>query len=129
MGGVVNIITKQAAAGMATEITAEAGENGLGALSLNHGGRRGRFSYWLSFSHQGSDSWPASGDFEPVEGAIVYRGPSSVVPTVLHGDGDRTNSDVLRARLRTPGLAGFQPRDHRLLVRGLRPDLPLRGRP
>ena len=96
MGGVINIITKQAAAGVATTVTAEMGDNGLAVVSLSHGGRRGKLSYWLNYSHQERDGWDVSGGFEPVEGRIVYRGPSSIVPTVLQGEGERTNSDVQR---------------------------------
>jgi iron complex outermembrane receptor protein len=96
MGGVVNIITKEASGAPTTSASAELGENGFGSASLSHGGRRGRISYWLNYSHQERDGWEVSGDFEPVEGQIVYRGPSSTVPALLQGEGERTNSDVGR---------------------------------
>jgi iron complex outermembrane receptor protein len=96
MGGVVNIVTKQAADTPSTEVTGELGGNGIANLSFSHGARRGRLSYWLNYSHQQRDGWEVSEDFEPVEGRIVYRGPSSTVPAVLQGEGERTNSDVTR---------------------------------
>ncbi|HSL58522.1 MAG TPA: TonB-dependent receptor plug domain-containing protein, partial [Acidimicrobiales bacterium] len=96
MGGVINIITKQAAATPSTEVTAELGGNGVANLSLSHGARRGKLSYWLDYSHQERDGWDVSGDFEPVEGRIVYRAPSSTIPALLQGEGERTNSDVTR---------------------------------
>ena len=96
MGGVVNIITKQAADTPSTEVTGELGGNGIANLSLSHGARRGRLGYWLEVSHQERDGWDVSGDFEPVEGRIVYRAPSSTVPALLQGEGERTSSDVTR---------------------------------
>jgi iron complex outermembrane receptor protein len=96
MGGVVNIVTKQAADTPSTEVTGELGGNGIANLSLSHGARRGRLSYWLDYSHQERDGWDVSGDFELVPGQIVYRAPSSTVPALLQGEGERTNSDVTR---------------------------------
>lgn len=96
LGGVVNIVTKEASGTPVTGVTAEFGGNGIGNLSFNHGGRRGRLSYWLNLSHQERDAWDVSEDFEPVDGRIVYRGPSSTVPALLQGEGKRTNSDVTR---------------------------------
>lgn len=96
MAGVINIITKQAADTPSTEVTAELGGNGVANLSLSHGARRGKLGYWLDVSHQERDGWDVSGNFEPVEGRIVYRAPSSTVPALLQGEGERTNSDVTR---------------------------------
>ncbi len=96
MGGVVNIITKQPADTPFTGVTAELGSNGIGNVSLTHGGRRGKLGYWLNYSHQERDGWDLSEDFESVEGRIVYRGPSSTVPALLQREGERTNSDVER---------------------------------
>lgn len=96
MAGVINIVTREPSDSPFTGVGAELGGNGLANVALNHGRRRGRFSYWLDYSHQERDSWQVSADFEPVAGAIVYRGPASTVPTVLQGEGERTNSDVQR---------------------------------
>ncbi len=96
MGGVVNIVTKEAAEQPFTSGTVEIGDNRLGVLAVTHGQRHGKLSYWLNYSHQDQDAWQVSGDYRPVDGRILYRNPSSTVPTVLQGEGERTNSDVDR---------------------------------
>lgn len=96
LGGVINIITKEASEDPFTGGRIEVGENSLGVLSLSRGARVGRFSYWFNYTRQERDGWDVSGDYEPVEGQIVYRGPNSTVPAFLQERGERTNSDVER---------------------------------
>ncbi len=94
MGGVVNIITRQATDTPFTGATVELGEDGLQRYSVTHGMRHGKLSYWLNLGYQEADGWDLADDFEPAEGRIVYRSPNSTVPTVLQGDGRRNNSDT-----------------------------------
>ncbi len=96
MGGVVNIVTKQAGEEPYTGATVELGEDGLQRYVVTNGMRFGKVSYWLNLNYTESDGWDVSDDYEPFEGRIVYRSPSSTVPTVLQGDGRRTSSDVER---------------------------------
>ncbi|MCP4896399.1 MAG: TonB-dependent receptor [bacterium] len=96
MGGVVNIITKKASAKPYTGAMVEAGENGLRQFALTHGQKLGKISYWASYSHNETDGWDVSNDYQPIEGTISYRSPKSRVTTVLQEKGRRTNSDVSR---------------------------------
>jgi outer membrane receptor protein involved in Fe transport len=96
LGGVINIVTKRAADAPYLGGTVEAGPDGLLGYRISNGMMLGQFSYWVSYSHVESDSWETSGDFEPTQGRIVTRSPSSVTPAVLQPDGARANSDVDR---------------------------------
>jgi len=96
MGGVVNIVTKRASDTPFTGATVELGENSLRHFLVTHGMSHGKLSYWVNYSHQESDGWDVSDDYQPYEGEIITRGPTTRTPAVLQGDGTRTNSDVER---------------------------------
>jgi iron complex outermembrane receptor protein len=96
MGGVVNIVTKRANDRSFTGATVEIGESSTRRLAVSHGMSHGKLSYWMSFSHMESDGWDVSGDFEPYQGSIVTRGPSSTTAATLQGEGRRTSSDYER---------------------------------
>jgi len=55
MGGVVNIITREAKEGFVTDFSASYGSYRTEQFNLRHGGRRKNFSYYLTFDRRRSD--------------------------------------------------------------------------
>ena len=93
--GVVNIITKKPAEKFSADALTEIGENGTYKLSLSSGLKAGIFNYWLNYSHEESNGWRMSDDFEPRVGTITYR-PGPTVDAILEDGGFRNNSDFRR---------------------------------
>lgn len=95
--GVVNIITKKGTQKVAAQATVEAGPNYTNRESLSHGWQVGMLNYWLNYSHQQTDGWRMSEDFDPQLGRIRYRPNDPVYgqwrSTYLEGGGLRNNSD------------------------------------
>jgi iron complex outermembrane receptor protein len=93
MGGVINIITKNAGDKASFSASGEAGNDGRYRLGASHGNSVGKFKYWLSASRQEADGWRLSDDFSPTLGNIVKK-PGGTSQAVLE-DGDlRNNSDM-----------------------------------
>lgn len=90
--GVVNIITKKPTDKPSVDGTFELGPNGTNRESLSHGMKVGIFNYWLNYSHQQSDGWRLSKDFDPKTGAITYK-PGPTTKAILEDGGYRNNSD------------------------------------
>jgi iron complex outermembrane recepter protein len=93
--GVVNIITKKPTEKPSAEAILEFGPYGTNRESLSHGMKVGIFSYWLNYSHQGSDGWRLSHDFDPVVGTITTGSGKTAKKTtaILEDGGYRNNSD------------------------------------
>lgn len=106
LGGVINIISKQAEGKPYFSATAETGEKDYYLFSASHGMKQGIFNYWIDYTHMEREAWKLSEDFDPVVGETVYK-PGGKVPEVLENGGFRDNS-----RLRTDNLwakIGIQP--------------------
>ncbi|BBO83710.1 TonB-dependent receptor [Desulfosarcina ovata subsp. sediminis] len=100
LGGVVNIITKNASSEKPVlSATAEYGVDGIDdayRVGLSHGMKKGNINYWLSYSHKEWDSWDLSDDFDSREGTIMVRqadGSRTRTPAVIQDEGERVNSD------------------------------------
>jgi iron complex outermembrane receptor protein len=105
MGGVINIITKNAGDKASFSASAQAGNDGRYKLGASHGNSLGKFKYWLSASRQEADGWRLSDDFSPREGVIISK-PGGTRKAVLE-DGDlRNNSDLTQTSLW--GKAGIE---------------------
>ena len=65
MGGIINIVTKKGAREPVTKVTTSFGENNTRNVIFNHGGAKGKFNYWVSYSFRDSDGWDVSDDFDP----------------------------------------------------------------
>jgi len=89
MGGVINIVTKQASGKPTFSLNVEGGEVDYYKASLNHGMKKGIFNYWLSYTHQQSNGWRMSDDFRPRTGSVVTSG--KVVRTGVFEDGGTRN--------------------------------------
>lgn len=109
MGGVINIITKNAGDKPTVTATGEMGNDGRYRLSASHGNTVGKFKYWLSASRQEADAWRLSDGFTPRAGNIV-RKPGGTSKAVLEDGGARNNSDLSRTSLW--GKAGFDLGTH-----------------
>jgi iron complex outermembrane receptor protein len=90
--GVVNIITKKGTEKPAAQGTVEVGPNNTNRESVSTGWKVGMLNYWLSYSHQQTDGWRMSDDFNPQLGRIRNR-PGATVSRYLEGGGLRNNSD------------------------------------
>ena len=62
---VINVITKQGTEKPSFSLKGEIGENNTYKAELAHGNQVGAVNYWLSYSHEESDGWRLSDDFEP----------------------------------------------------------------
>ncbi|MBI9092273.1 MAG: TonB-dependent receptor [Desulfobacterium sp.] len=73
---VVNVITKKGTQKPSFSFQGEMGEDGTYAGSISHGNQVGAVNYWLTYSHEESDGWRLSDDFEPqeVKGKILEDG-------------------------------------------------------
>ena len=91
VGGVINIITKNAAETPTASLVAELGNDDTARLSLTHGMKKGMFNYWLNYTHHESDGWRMADDYEPVTGTVIQR-PGSTYDIVLEDGGTRENS-------------------------------------
>lgn len=80
LGGVINIITKKGGKDFFTKITTSFGKNSTKNVILNHGGSRGQFNYWVTYSSRKSDGFDVSNDFDP-------KNPISGVGTGYNEDG------------------------------------------
>jgi len=92
LGGVVNIITKNATGKPFFEVTGEGGEVDYFRTSASHGMKAGIFNYWLNYSHSQAHGWGMSDDFEPVVGDI-YRNRNRAGSAIFEDGGTRNNSD------------------------------------
>jgi iron complex outermembrane receptor protein len=92
LAGVINIITKKPSEKPSAQGIFEIGENGTYKASVSHGMKVGIFNYWLNYSHQESNGWRMSDDFEPKLGTIV-RKPGPTTQVILEDGGFRNNSD------------------------------------
>ena len=94
LAGVINIITKKPSDKPTAEAFLEVGEYATSKLSLSHGMKAGIFNYWLNYSHQESNGWRMSDDFDPKPGTII-RKPGTTTQAILEDGGFRNNSDFL----------------------------------
>ncbi|MDD4052193.1 MAG: TonB-dependent receptor, partial [candidate division Zixibacteria bacterium] len=81
LGGVVNLVSRRVDGPPVAEATLAGGSEKFNEVLVNHGARRGRLDYWVSFGRSQADGYPLSDDF-------------TLVPLE---DGDRRdNADYLR---------------------------------
>ena len=106
--GVINIITKKPAKKISVDALAEIGENGTYKLSLSNGAKVGIFNYWINYSHEESNAWRMSDDFEPEASTITFR-PGPTVTEILEDGGFRNNSDFKRDSIWAK--VGIEPKD------------------
>jgi iron complex outermembrane receptor protein len=95
---VINVITKQGSKEPSFNLQGEIGENDTWKTELSHGNQIGAVNYWLSYSHEESDGWQLSDDFDP---EIATR-MKKFMPDKdgIHEDGGlRKNSDYEKDRL------------------------------
>jgi outer membrane receptor protein involved in Fe transport len=111
LAGVINIITKKPAKKLSFDALAEIGENGTYKLSISNGMKMGIFNYWLNYSHEESNAWRMSHDFEPKpsEIRIFGAGPPSTIEEILEDGGFRNNSDFKRDSFWAK--VGVEPKD------------------
>jgi iron complex outermembrane recepter protein len=111
LAGVINIITKKPAKKLSVDAFAEIGENGTYKLSISNGMKMGIFNYWLNYSHEESNAWRMSDDFEskPSEITIFGAGPPSTIEEILEDGGFRNNSDFKRDSFWAK--VGVEPKD------------------
>jgi outer membrane receptor protein involved in Fe transport len=108
LAGVINIITKKPSKKLSIDALAEIGENGTYKLSLTNGMKVGIFNYWLNYSHEESNGWRMSDDFEPEASTIRFR-PGPTITEVLEDGGFRNNSDFKRDSFWAK--VGIEPKD------------------
>jgi len=111
LAGVINIITKKPSKKISIDALAEIGENGTYKLSISNGMKMGIFNYWLNYSHEESNAWRMSDDFEskPSEITIFGAGPPSTIEEILEDGGFRNNSDFKRDSFWAK--VGVEPKD------------------
>jgi len=91
--GVINIITKNATEKPSASVNLELGEQDYNRVSLSHGMKTGKLSYWLNYVHTERDAWKLSDDFEPTTGRLIRR-PGGTSDVVFEDGGYfRANSD------------------------------------
>ena len=94
---VINVITKQGTEKPSFSLKGEMGENNTYKAELSHGNQIGAVNYWLSYSHEESDGWRLSDDFEPE--TATRRNPRMLDRDGIHEDGGfRENSDFEKDR-------------------------------
>jgi outer membrane receptor protein involved in Fe transport len=97
LGGVINIITRKPSEKPSFEGFMEIGDYATYKFSFSNGMKKGIFNYWLNYTHQESNGWRMSDDYEPVPGTITRQGPEPPPPppleAVFEDGGVRNNSD------------------------------------
>jgi len=74
LGGVINIVTKKAAAGKPFfEVNLEGGQVDYYKESFSHGMKKGIFSYWLNYEHRQSRGWRMSDSYKPGQANITTQ--------------------------------------------------------
>lgn len=81
LGGVLNLVSRRATGAPVAEATLSGGTENYNQVLVNHGARRGRLDYWVSFGRSQADGYRLSDDFPPV---------------ALEDGGRRDNADYLR---------------------------------
>ena len=66
LGGVLNIVSRRVDGPPFAEMQLAGGSEKYNEVLVNHGARRGRLDYWVSFGRSQSDGYPLSDDFTPV---------------------------------------------------------------
>ncbi len=94
---VINVITKKGTEKPTFHLKGELGENNTWKTELSHGNQVGAVNYWLSYSHEASDGWRMSGDFEP-ETATRKAGWMPDGDGIHEDGGFRENSDYEKNR-------------------------------
>ncbi|MDX9786084.1 MAG: TonB-dependent receptor [Desulfobacterales bacterium] len=95
---VINVITRKGTEKPSFHLTGEIGENNTYRTGFSHGNQIGAVNYWISFSHDTSDGWKLSDDFEPE----IARRARKFMPNVdgIHeGGGFRENADFEKNKL------------------------------
>ncbi len=94
---VINVITKKGTEKPTFHLKGEVGENNTWKTELSHGNQIGAVNYWLSYSHEESDGWRLSDDFEPE--TATRKGKWMLDRDGVHEDGGfRENSDFEKDR-------------------------------
>ena len=107
MGGVINIITKQAGEKPTYEVDTEWGDYGTQSYTVNTGARAGNFSYWLTYNFSQSDAYNLSDDFDPADG---FNGTHTVNGKNFQEDGgSRDDSGYIRRMINAK--LGWEPTD------------------
>ena len=103
MGGVVNIITKNAGDEPFTEITTSFGDYSTKNVILNHGNKIDKFNYWLTYGYRDSDGYRLSDDFDK------YNRHTGLGTEFNEDGGKRDLSDYTKQTLH--GKVGFEPNE------------------
>jgi outer membrane receptor protein involved in Fe transport len=111
LAGVINIITKKPSKKLSVDALTEIGENGTYKLSLTNGMKVGIFNYWLNYSHEESNGWRMSNNFDPKPSTrrVFGPGPPSTIEEILEDGGFRNNSDFRRDSFWAK--VGVEPKD------------------
>jgi len=72
MGGVINIITKQAGDKPSATVTAAWGDYGTEHYGVSFGAPAGPFNYWLGYTYRHSNGWRLSSDYDEDHWAAEY---------------------------------------------------------
>jgi outer membrane receptor protein involved in Fe transport len=91
MGGVINIITKQASGKPYYSVNLEGGDVDYYKVSASHGMKKGIFSYWLNYDHRQAHGWRMSDDFRPFTGRTNQGNQSR--SGIFEDGGTRNQSD------------------------------------
>lgn len=95
---VINVITKKGTEKPTFHLKGELGENNTWKTELSHGNQVGAVNYWLSYSHEASDGWRMSDDFEPEEAERVGGQINLGDDNIVEDGGFRENSDYKKDR-------------------------------
>ena len=108
LGGIINVITKQATDEPTFSAYAELGDYSTWNLGATHGNKVGDFRYWVNARYHTSDGWPLSRDFSPHEGRIGQGNRANPFRyAVLQDKGGRDNAAQEGAGIWAK--AGYEP--------------------
>jgi outer membrane cobalamin receptor len=94
---VINVITRQGTEKPSFSLKGELGEHNTYSTELSHGNQVGAVNYWLSYSHDETDGWRLSDDFEPETATRIKKWMPN--KDGIHEDGGfRKNSDYDKDR-------------------------------
>ncbi len=94
---VINVITKKGTDTPSFNVRGEMGEYDTYKAAFSHGNQVGAVNYWLSYSHEESDGWRLSDDFDP-ETAKRQRKWMPNRDGIHEDGGFRENSDFEKDR-------------------------------
>lgn len=109
MGGVINLITKQATDEPTFNAYTELGDDETWNIGATHGNRVGEIRYWINARYQTTNGWRLSDSFTPV----TAKNASASDPArnrIIQREGKRENSDSESASLWAK--IGYEPNEN-----------------